>query len=359
MPGIASVYSEPTRTHHEAMFSVQVAAYLRWMVVPGYTAKVASGAVSAVVNRRISSVKGIQNQDLKLDNDGKDDSKWPTDPRTGEFRKGNNWDYQAELSALAVRLGHRGEELPSLPKALECERVQGTHSLPTKSRRGGDEPNRLSVLGKSVMHYYVNEYLYYSYPMMNGCMLQDLGLSVTNYSSLNHLASYIGVTDLIQTKTNLSLPSNIPIVAQSFCAVIGAVYQDRGPKAARAVVHDLVVSQLAGKDLEEIVKLQHPRFMLTSILISQGRPHPVSRLLSESGRATHFPSFRVGFFSGSDLLGEGTGTSLRRAEREAMLTALRSHFIKELSQASLPSDSEDYSSEAELRDKMCVELDVQ
>ena len=346
------------------MFSLLYAVCRGLTLVPVCTAKVARGALSArciaVVDRGISSVHEIQSNDPKWDTNRLqgNSSKRSADPRTGDFRKGNNWEYQTELSALAVRLGHEREELPSLQKALECERVQGAHSLP-KTKQGGSEPNRLSVLGKSVLHYYVNEYLYYFYPMMNGCMLQDLGQSLLNYDSLNYLSCYIGVTDLVQTKTNLSLPPNIVIVAQAFCAVIGAVYRDKGPKAARNVVHDLVVSQLAGKDLEEIVKLQHPRFMLTSILTTQGRPGPQSRLVSESGRATHFPSFRVGVFSGNDLLGEGTGTSLRRAEREAMLTALRSHFIKELSEALLPSDSEDYSCEAELRDKMCVELDSQ
>ena len=353
------------------MLSVLWRVSLRGTVRSISTTNVSGGTVNkkncVVLSRRISSaskvkkIKVQENEDTKLDTSRPKRGSFEkqVDPRTGNLRVGNNWDYKAELSALAVRLGHTGEDLPSLQKALACERVQGAHSLPDITKRGGDEPNRLSVLGKSVMHYYVNEYLYYSYPVMNGSMLQDLGLSLMNHDSLNQLSSYIGVTDLIRTKSNLSFPSNFHIVAQSFCAVIGAVYQDKGPKAARKVVHDMVVSQLAGQDLEEIVKLEHPRFMLKSILDTQGRPRPHSRLISESGRATHFPSFQVGVFSGTQLLGEGLGTSLRRAEREAMLTALRSYFIKELSQAPLPSDSEDFRSESELQAEMCIELDSQ
>ena len=272
-------------------------------------------------------------------------------PATSPFRKGSNWNYRAELSALATRLGHEAEGLPSLVKALYQESRIGVGS---KVGQIIVKPNRLSVLGRSTMMHYVNEYIYFTYPEMDGQMLIDISAHLTNQDALVKIANHVGVTDLIQTKVDLSSGLSSFIISQSFCGVVGAVFKDQGPSAVKKLVCDLVMTQLATLDLQETLKLQHPRFMLKKILSSQGRPKPVSRLISESGRATHFPSFVVGVFSGEDCLGEGTGTSLRRAELEAMCTALQTHFQKELSACALPSDNEDFSMETELKERVVV-----
>lgn len=270
-------------------------------------------------------------------------------PATSPFTKGSNWNYRAELSALATRLGHEAEGLPSLVKALYQESRMGTGS---KVGQIVVKPNRLSVLGRSTMMHYVNEYIYFTYPKMDGQMLIDVAARLTSQDALVKIANHVGVTDLIRSKIDLSSGLSSFIISQSFCGVVGAVFKDQGPSAVKKLVHDCVLTQLATLDLQEVVKLQHPRFMLKRILFSYGRPMPVSRLISESGRATHFPSFVVGVFSGEDCLGEGTGTSLRRAELEAMRTALQTHFQKELSACALPSDDEDFSMESELKERV-------
>lgn len=278
---------------------------------------------------------------------------FPSKPATSQHKKGNNWSYTAELSALAVRLGHKVEDVPSLVAAFQQREVQPrAASKVTGIKQTVVRPNRLSVLGRSVMMHYVNEYLYFSYPVMDGSMLVDLATSITNQDALVKLANHYGVSDLIKTRSKFSSSPCMQVISHSFCAVIGAIYQDQGPKSAKKLLHELVIAQLAGKDLEEVVKLQHPRFMLNAILTSQRRPKAVSRLIGESGRATHFPSFVVGIFSGETCWGEGTGTSLRRAEQEAMLTSLRTHFQKELSACPLPSDDEEFATEWELKDKV-------
>jgi len=265
--------------------------------------------------------------------------------------KGSNWNYQTELSALATRLGYKPEDLPSLRKALLPEKMR-TNAMSSWDRAVTEHsaPSRLAFLGRSVLQFYVCEHLHYTYPIMTGSMLQDLAQAIANVDTLSDLAKYTGVTDLVRCGKDTMVLANAAAVADVFCAVVGATYHDVGAEAARNVVHDFVLPQLVGKNVEELVKMDNPRIMLCSILDAQKRPRPQSRLISESGRATHFPSFRVGVYSDTDLLGEGTGTSMRRAEKEAMLTALRSYFMKEVAVTSLPSDS--YESVEQLREEM-------
>lgn len=286
---------------------------------------------------------------------GKTLDKWKIDPLTGKRLVGSNWNYNTELSALASRVGVESVHLRYLKVALRDRSVVGVAS--TSKGKHLEEHSRLSFLGRSVLLHYVHEYLYFNYPMLAGSMLKDISNFLTSETLLTDLSSHLGVTQLIQTMKLLGDPANSLVVTNAFCAVIGVLYEKQGGKSARLFVHDFVISQLASKDLSELIKLQHPRFMLSAILRSKGQSRLVSRLIKESGRATHFPSFVVGVYSGDQLLGEGCGTSLKRAEREAMVTALQTHFQTELSTAPLPSDHEDFVPEELIHTELAQEND--
>ena len=272
--------------------------------------------------------------------------KWNIDPLTGKKRVGSNWNYRSELSALAHRVGIDAAHLLSLQVALRDNSL--LDGLPQSLGEGRQEQSHLSVLGRSVMMHYIHEYLYYNYPKLSEVMIKDISDFLNSEPVVTDLASHLGITQLIQTREILNDPSSNHIIINAFCAVIGVLYEKQGGRNTRSFVHDFVISQLANKDLGELIKLQHPRFMLYAILKSKGKPRPISRLIKESGRATHFPSFVVGVYSGAELLGEGCGTSLKRAEREAMLAALRTHFQTEVSNIALPSDNQDFIPEEQL-----------
>ena len=309
-------------------------------------------SVSASFAQTQSQIKTASTAAQDDDHKAKQSRKRPIDPCTGQPRIGGNWSYKAELHAFAHRLGFDSEQLPSLKKAL-IEKSSVRVSSPRvaadgSERRYIDHNGRLSVLGRAVVGHYVLEYLYFTYPNLEGGMIEDLCSFLTCEQTLVELANHLGVTELIRTRHVLNEAQNNYIINDSFCATVAAAYNDIGPKAARKIVHDFVVTQLAGKDLNELIKLEHPRFMLQTLLKSRGQPRLVPRLIRESGRLTHFPSFVVGVFSGGELLGEGCGTSLKRAEREALNAALRKHFQTELLNAPLPSDHEDFCSEGNL-----------
>lgn len=266
----------------------------------------------------------------------------PIDPRTQEPRKGSNWNYEIEMYSLAHRIGHSPKDIPSLKIALTHHSALNVDPLLERSGSSRFQHNgRLAVLGQYTISCYVGESLFYRYPNMEGNLLLDLEAHLTSTENLAKLADYLGVVDLIRTQYELNDPSKAYILARAFQAVVGALYTDVGPNAARRIVHDFVLSQLAGQDMHEFIKFQHPKSMLASILKGQGQALPTTRLLRESGRLTHFPSFVVGVYSGERLLAEGCGTSLKRAEKEAVTTALFKHLHLEMAQGPLPSDHED------------------
>ena len=260
-------------------------------------------------------------------------------------RKGSNWDYRVELSALSARLGRSLEEFPSLRAALNFRTLSGTGVNVSKEPSRRQSGERLAQLGRSLLDFFVTEYLFFTYPNLQGHQLRDVRASVTDSEVTARIANHVGVTDLLLT-TDKELHDSLP--AEGFEAVLGAFYVDHGPAAAKKLVHGFVLPQLAAADFSEFIKLQHPKFMLRAILHGAGKPPPVARLLRESGRLTHFPSFVVGMYSGEQFLAEGCGTSLKRAEREAASAALRKYFQTEVSRAPLPSDHEDFQAESQV-----------
>ena len=276
---------------------------------------------------------------------------WSVDPRTQEWRPGSNWNYDKELFALARRLGHDLADLPRVQTALthrsaltrqpaQGEEGQGAPDVPPEHN------SRLSFLGKTLVQYFVTEHLLKVYPKMEADSLGDIAKFLLNDPALAKCTDHLGITDLIVSQKRLDDPSKQKIIVRALLATVACLHLDKGPSAARKFVTEFITSKMAGVDLHEVIKLQHPRHILRSILSSLGMPRAESRLLKETGRATHFPTFVVGVYSGERLLGEGCGTSLKRAEREAIVAALHKHFATQLAAVSVPL--KDYDREGDI-----------
>ena len=275
---------------------------------------------------------------------------WSVDPRTQQWRAGSNWNYDKELFSLARRLGHDLEGLPSLRTALTHRSALARPPAGEDGQAAPDVPqehnSRLSFLGHTLVQYFVTEHLLRAYPNMEANGLGDIAKFLLNDPAVAKCADHLGITDLIQSQKRLDDPNKQKVIVRALLATVSCLHLDKGPAAARKFVAEIITSKMAGVDLHEVIKLQHPRYVLRSILVSLGLPRAESRLLKETGRATHFPTFVVGVYSGERQLGEGCGTSLKRAEREAIVAALHRHFATQL--AAIPMPLEDYEREGDI-----------
>lgn len=262
------------------------------------------------------------------------------DPLTGEKRIGTNFNYDMELSALATRVGYTIAQLPTLPLALVHR-----SALPGEAKSEKDSPlhnSRLATIGESALVHFIHHYVYHTYPNLEGYMMWDINNHLTNWSAIDKVSRYLGVANLLISQHT---PSE-QMLGKTLLAVFGAVQIDQGLEAARSLANQFILPQLKDADLRELIKLQHPKFMLRILLKAQNKSPPVARILKETGRFTHFPTFVIGVYSGMELLGEGAGTSLRRAQDEAASTALRKHFMKEINASPFPTEYKNYKSEA-------------
>lgn len=106
-------------------------------------------------------------------------------------------------------------------------------------------------------------------------------------------------------------------MAESLNAIIGAVYKEQGLDAAKKFVHGHILAR--DFDLRPHLAFKQPKTHLSKLMSKQGKPSPVSRLVSETGRHSRSPVFVVAVFSGEEKLGEGFGYSLKMAEHRVCI----------------------------------------
>ena len=258
------------------------------------------------------------------------------DPRTGILTSYYNWNHDVELSAFSHRIGYSPQKLPSLLRAVTAWRYQPLEISEDNCN------GRLSVIGRSVVIMSVREFLYFTYPNMPDESMLKVDLALTGSESLAKVCDRLGLADIILTRPvrpeekRSSLEAE-DILSDALTAVVGAIYFDQGALAARKFVRNFILPQLSQNEINDVVRLENPKELLEFMLKHQNRGPPEARLLKESGRLTHFPTFVVGIFSDKKIVGEGVGTSLNRAEKEAMNAAIMSHIMREIKNPRFPS----------------------
>ena len=255
----------------------------------------------------------------------------PIDPETKEPM--TNWDYSVEFNAFRNRFAVPVSDINVIQRAL-------THKSYLQANPGveGKEHNdRYAILGQTVMTHFVMEHFFLKYPNLPSSALRDCHNFIVDIPQLAKTARHLGAHELYLTEKVEESKLDVGL-AEALLAIIGSVYVDQGPLHARQLVQEFVLYSLRGRDVYDIIKLEHPIQVLQEILAIKKREKPHDELLWESGRDSERAIFCVSVHSGEDKLAEGVGQSIERARHDAYQTAVLQFFYKELRKFTLPSD---------------------
>ncbi|MCU0370943.1 MAG: ribonuclease III [Bacteroidales bacterium] len=95
---------------------------------------------------------------------------------------------------------------------------------------------RLEYLGDAVLSSIVADYLYKKFPYQNEGFLTEMRSRIVSRSRFNKLSLKMGLNDLIFQGNGLAFTSSKSIYGDTFEALIGAVYLDKGYNFTRKVV---------------------------------------------------------------------------------------------------------------------------
>jgi ribonuclease-3 len=177
---------------------------------------------------------------------------------------------------------------------------------------------RLEFLGDSVLSFLIAEELYKRFPRIDEGDLSRLRAQLVKESSLSGIATSIGLGDFIRLgegelkSAGWRRPS---ILADTFEAIIGAIYLDGGIEPTHQFVLRFFENQLNEIDPKLIQK--DPKTLLQELLQSKKSDLPIYTVVSIEGEA-HSQTFTIEcIIKKSNIKTQGIGNSRRIAEQEA------------------------------------------
>jgi ribonuclease-3 len=183
---------------------------------------------------------------------------------------------------------------------------------------------RLEFLGDAVLELIVTEYLYKKYPEKNEGELTNWRAALVNAKILGELARELGFNDFLllsKGEEKETGKARLYILANTFEALIGAIYLDQGYEVAK----NFVEKNLIERKLPEIIEkglFKDPKTRFQEEAQERVKITPTYKVLEEWG-PDHAKHFVVGVFLGNELIAKGEGSSKQEAEEEAAKNALK------------------------------------
>ncbi len=186
-----------------------------------------------------------------------------------------------------------------------------------------DDNERLEYLGDSVLGLIINEYIYnrfYDYPEGD---LAKIKSAVVSETTLAKIARELNLGSFLLMGKGEELSGGrdrTSILANSFEALIGAVYLDAGLKNCRKFVLSLLKKDI--ERIDSMTYLRDPKTTLQEYVQKKFKERPVYEVVEETG-PDHRKEFIVKLVIDGKEAARGKGSSKRKAEMYAAETVLK------------------------------------
>jgi len=199
-----------------------------------------------------------------------------------------------------------------------------THrSYLNEHKKTGKEHNeRLEFLGDAVLELVVTEYLYTNHGEPEG-ILTNWRSSLVRTESISAAANRFEFEPLLRLsrgERHGTDRARMQILANSYEAVVGALYLDQGYDAAKRFIHESLLPTF--QTILQTGSWMDPKSHLQEMSQNVEGQTPQYKVLSEEG-PDHEKTFTIGVYIGSELRGQGTGPSKQAGQQRAAEEALK------------------------------------
>lgn len=181
---------------------------------------------------------------------------------------------------------------------------------------------RLEFLGDAILELVVTENLYLNYPQKAEGEMTNWRAALVNAKMLSKMAEEVGLNGFLLLSKGESKElgkARRYILANTFEAIIGAIYLDLGYKTCQ----DFIIKHLM-KELPRIIEyglFKDAKSSFQERAQNKLQITPIYKVLKEWG-PDHAKHFVIGVFLDKELVAEGEGSSKQEAEEEAAKKAL-------------------------------------
>jgi len=225
-------------------------------------------------------------------------------------------DYSAYQAFAQSVLGITFDDIDLLVTAF-------THrSYINEHKKSASEHNeRLEFLGDAVLELVVTEYLYGNFSEPEG-VLTNWRSSLVRTESIGAAAAKFNFEPLLRLSRGEKRGTErarAQILANSYEAVVGAIYLDKGYGAAKSFITKSIL--VTFKTILKTGSWLDAKSHLQEVAQNRDGHTPVYKVLSEEG-PDHDKVFTVGVFVGGQLKGSGIGPSKQAGQQKAAEAAL-------------------------------------
>lgn len=189
--------------------------------------------------------------------------------------------------------------------------------------RGIKESNeRLEFLGDAVLSVLTSHFLYETYPGYEEGKLTNIRSSLVKTTSLADAARKLKLGDLLflsRGEEDSGGRTNRSLLADTFEALLGAIFLDQGTEAAKRFLETHLFQKLG--DIVKNKSYIDYKSLLQEIIQSDSRISPTYKVTKSEG-PDHAKTFWVEARARNQTLGHGTGKSKQEAEQRAAIKAL-------------------------------------
>lgn len=212
--------------------------------------------------------------------------------------------------------GFEFDNIELLLTALTHRSYVNEHKKSTKEHN-----ERLEFLGDAVLELAVTNHLYRNFSEPEG-ILTSWRSALVRTESISDAGKKLGYEPLIRMSRGEKQGSDrarAQILANSFEAVIGAIYLDKGYDVAEKFIEKHILSKL--ESILDEGSWRDPKSHLQEMSQSVDNLTPQYRVIEELG-PDHDKVFRLGVYVGDNLMGIGEGPSKQIAQQQAATAAL-------------------------------------
>ncbi|MCR5602432.1 MAG: ribonuclease III [Lachnospiraceae bacterium] len=213
---------------------------------------------------------------------------------------------------LQKKIGYNFKDEMLLIRAL-------THSSYRNEQQSIKDYERLEFLGDAVLELTVSDFLYKDNPKMKEGEMTKMRASLVCEPTLAYCARELSLRDYIllgKGEEKTGGRSRESIISDVFEAVIGALYLDGGLEQAAGFIRKYVLTDYRNK-----IEFRDSKTTLQEYVQENGSVMDYE-LISEKG-PDHNKKYTVNVLIDSVVMGEGTGSSKKRAEQRAAYEAMK------------------------------------
>lgn len=226
-------------------------------------------------------------------------------------------DYSAYQEFAKEKLGVDFKNVDLLVTAFTHRSYVNEHKKTVKEHN-----ERLEFLGDAVLELVSTEYLYSNFAEPEG-ILTNWRSALVRTESIGAAAARCGFEQLLRLSRGEKRGTERAreqILANSFEAVIGALYLDQGYEVAKKFITENLL--VTFNEILETGSWMDPKSHLQEVVQSTVGYTPVYKVLAEVG-PDHDKVFTVGVFVDGKLKGQGSGPSKQAGQQKAAEDALR------------------------------------